>query len=1427
MSASSPAKESTAQKSKSKSSAPMKNGGLKGKHSRQTVAEVDPEVVNNAKDLKPRPPEAPVDVRAPAWPTSEDPLKMSPSKGKPPKSAEKLVNGGGLVNGNVGKAHNLFFPPAFAPFPSAAFPRGPSLLAGPSEPHRKRSTPAEDNEIQNKISAIIAAAPTLRPGKKKDSGTVLPPPPLVPPVLPPRVEEVSKNASPRKDTGKGKSGMPPIMPKESREAASPAKTGKGKRGTVPPPLLSDPMAQFVAGAPFNLAASTPFLLPGNALLQNLIMPSNILLNATGLPPNAMSPVLSPTTTPSLFLIPTKPEPPLPVKNFKSFKKQKKSEPGKPEKAQLRTPEPSGLPATSLVATSKSSSLEPDLDQLLSSVQSKISEFGTLSRHATLFPAGSSTLPVSPPLPPVSTASLPSFGTFTTKNSEAVGFGALTTPALGAVTFASLASVSGPLLPVSTLIDTGVRSPMVPLVEEESAISVEVCAPVDPKIVRRNVRLMRKKVALIDRALWEDVEGLTGQVEKMELSPEGARKGREVARREGQVSVLPFKKRLYKSVPSPKPNDANSRNVFQTGSKKATSNSVSTPSSSPPKNAAKTKETPPLATISTDTEKTALTGSGIAPKSVRKPRKTKASAAQSVPEENLLVPRDSPSTSRASTSALSLKVVLRKPRLDVPEDSPSHSPLSTVSVSPPASVLPSGRKRPAEGGSGGPGLKRRTSSVMIAELGEDRFNMTKNIYASVSLAKPKKEVKDLGVCQCSMPRIPGEKGCGETCMNRLLFIECDPVSCPTGERCSNQGIRNGEFVKDLEVFDTENKGRGVRTRSHIKAGTLVCEYRGEVISVEKFNTRMSKEYKESPHHYCLKLDGNTVIDAYQCGSLARYINHSCAPNCHVEKWTVDGQHRMIIIAFKDVAAGEEITYDYNFDNYSRQQKCYCGAKSCRGIIGSKKQKLNGLLMMKKATTADVVNGLDRAMSERSDVSSRSGTILTSPPSIGVISRPEKTVCIQRRLLLVRNTRNTIKTGTQRGRVYDSGDMDVRMPRPPWQKTLEYVKPGSRRSQKPPILPSAPYFLQTVKQAVESDAERNSLPLESPTSTDGFFVPQNEHFPASHFQPVHWEPSQEDVSMFTREYHEQVIRCACNGFLDEGHQIECEFCKCWQHTECMGLIAKNLNEFTYQCERCSPRPIPREIPQNLPHSSNPDNLDLYVSLMVPNIQDFQLRVGDCVYLTPNRRPPPSRDTVYNLRELDLLRIDKMFVDADGTKRAYGQPFLWPHETIHEATRSFYKNELIYAPAFAESVALEAVLGRFCVMESQLFVKGKPREFPLEHCYICEWKYHKTTNIFSRIMLKDRVPMNMNKFYFETYTERLSLKKNYRPHKVPVLKKKLKADAAKRKQEDDSRRISDLMKERCENIQKITTKLIQNSTHRSGITVKQGNRGRSKAD
>lgn len=91
---------------------------------------------------------------------------------------------------------------------------------------------------------------------------------------------------------------------------------------------------------------------------------------------------------------------------------------------------------------------------------------------------------------------------------------------------------------------------------------------------------------------------------------------------------------------------------------------------------------------------------------------------------------------------------------------------------------------------------------------------------------------------------------------------------------------------------------------------------------------------------MSFDQNTIIDA-TTGSIARFVNHSCAPNCRMIKWIVSGQPRMALFAGdRPIMTGEELTYDYNFDPFSAKnvQKCLCGSDNCRGVLGPRPKEL---------------------------------------------------------------------------------------------------------------------------------------------------------------------------------------------------------------------------------------------------------------------------------------------------------------------------------------------------------------------------------------------------------------------------------------------------------------------------------------------------------
>lgn len=202
---------------------------------------------------------------------------------------------------------------------------------------------------------------------------------------------------------------------------------------------------------------------------------------------------------------------------------------------------------------------------------------------------------------------------------------------------------------------------------------------------------------------------------------------------------------------------------------------------------------------------------------------------------------------------------------------------------------------------------------------------------------KKKDEDIAVCECKFDPAKTELACGERCLNVLTNTECTPGYCPCGTYCKNQRFQKCEYAK-TKLFKTEGRGWGLLADENIKAGQFIIEYCGEVITSEEAKSRsQTYEAQGLRDAYIISLNANYFIDATKKGSLGRFINHSCQPNCETRKWTVSGETRVGIFATKDISAGTELAYDYNFEWYGGVNvRCLCGAPNCSIFLGAKSQ-----------------------------------------------------------------------------------------------------------------------------------------------------------------------------------------------------------------------------------------------------------------------------------------------------------------------------------------------------------------------------------------------------------------------------------------------------------------------------------------------------------
>jgi len=138
---------------------------------------------------------------------------------------------------------------------------------------------------------------------------------------------------------------------------------------------------------------------------------------------------------------------------------------------------------------------------------------------------------------------------------------------------------------------------------------------------------------------------------------------------------------------------------------------------------------------------------------------------------------------------------------------------------------------------------------------------------------------------------------------------------------------------IEVRESKIHGRGVYAIAPIRRGTRIIEYLGERISHAEADRRYDTK-DDDGHTFLFIASRRTVIDAGVDGNGARFINHSCAPNCE----TVIERSRVFIDAIRNIKPGDELGYDYQLTWESTDEpaelalySCRCGAPKCRGTM----------------------------------------------------------------------------------------------------------------------------------------------------------------------------------------------------------------------------------------------------------------------------------------------------------------------------------------------------------------------------------------------------------------------------------------------------------------------------------------------------------------
>ncbi|KAK1400370.1 hypothetical protein POM88_010233 [Heracleum sosnowskyi] len=200
--------------------------------------------------------------------------------------------------------------------------------------------------------------------------------------------------------------------------------------------------------------------------------------------------------------------------------------------------------------------------------------------------------------------------------------------------------------------------------------------------------------------------------------------------------------------------------------------------------------------------------------------------------------------------------------------------------------------------------------------------------------------DLVRCSCVVKNdgmVPFNENGALTKAKETIVYECGP-SCKCPPSCMNRVGQHGLKIQ-LEVFKTETRGWGIRSRNFISSGSFICEYVGELLEDKQAEERIGFD----EYLFDIGDEDGYAIDAAKIGNIGRFVNHSCSPNLYAQNVLFDHDDKMMphvmLFATRKIYPLQELTYNYNYkighisdsNGNVKTKKCHCGAQQIQGKV----------------------------------------------------------------------------------------------------------------------------------------------------------------------------------------------------------------------------------------------------------------------------------------------------------------------------------------------------------------------------------------------------------------------------------------------------------------------------------------------------------------